>query len=346
MLLRTIQQSKAVGSLLRISVAVGLTLGLIACSGEDGSPGLDGVSPDVTPPSIALLSPAAGDTARDTLRVVASAVDNIAIKRVVFYLDGSDRINDTTFAEISGLDAVDNQYVWTFDLLELGIKRGVHSIMARAIDVDRNQADTPTIFVHTEYEIPLGNAVLRTWEPDSTGFMKFPNRQVNDPAIILDSDFSTRFRPERDCQVNSVRIYLTGDLNVFPELDYDTTLTVEIYESDGVYPLLENGPLGEGVLDVMGLDSTGWFSAAIADVDLPADRFFHVSVNGTVLSETTTFGMGVSIVDKYDYPTHNHSARYRLINDAWYWESMEDPDPNPEEEISFEFMIEVWVTYF
>ena len=340
---KTTQHSTAIGSILRMVLAFGIMAGFIACSGEDGQPGQDGISPDVTPPAIALLAPAAGDTARDTLRVVASAVDNIAVDRVVFYVDGSDRIDDTTFAEVSGFDAVDNQYVWTFDLLELGLANGIHSVMARAFDVDRNQADTPTIFIYTEYQTPPGPAVLRAWEPDSVGFYRLPKRYEVSPFEPYDSYHSTRFLPERDCYIDSVRLYLSGD--ALTDLNFDTTLTINVYDSDGIYPLVKESLMGTGTLNLIDLDSTGWFATEIGDqVPFLANRFFPVSVEaGGLLSETTSFAIGVSIMDKYDYPTQNRSARYFSGGIVPLWQTLQEEYATYD--MTREFMIEVWVTY-
>jgi hypothetical protein len=338
--INTTQRSTMAGSILRVVLAFGILAGFIACSGEDGLPGQDGISPDITPPAIALLAPAAGDTARDTLRVVASAVDNIAVDRVVFYLDGSDRIDDTTFAEVSGLEAIDNQYVWTFDLLELGLPNGIHSVMARAFDVDRNQTDTPAVFVYSEYQTPPGPAVLRTWEPDSLEFYQFPSMFGVDQ---IDDYHNSRFLPERDCQIDSVRLYLSG--NALADLNFDSPLIIEVFDSDGVFPVDTGNPLGSVVLDVQGMDSTGWFTAIVENLDpLLAGQFFHVSVRPTLVSDITAFAIGVSVMDKYDYPVYNRSSRQ--IVSSGLWQSLQDEFAGDIDNKTREFMIDVWVTYF
>ncbi|GBE30749.1 MAG TPA: hypothetical protein ENH10_01320 [Bacteroidetes bacterium] len=331
------------GSIQRLFLAALLTVGLVACNGEDGPAGLDGTSPDSSPPAVALLSPAAGDTARETLQVVAGAVDNIAVDRVVFFLDGSDQVDDTTYAEVSGLDALDNQYVWTFNLLDLGVETGPHTVMARAFDLDQNHSDTPPIFIYSDRQIPAGPTVLRVWEPDSLGFYTFPNRDPGDETIILDRMYSTRFRPLRDCSIDSVRLYLSTD--AISTVNYDTTLIITVHESNGVFPI-ETAILGQTVLNVAGLDTsdtTGWFSATFTDLDpIDAGTLFHVSVNTGAASDTTQFALGVSIVDKYEYPLQSYSTRY-VDDENPHWESLQEQFPIGL--MTREFMIEVWVTY-
>ncbi|MCB2212715.1 hypothetical protein KQI52_11430 [bacterium] len=339
-MIRTWTRRRLDGPALRFVASLLLLAGFAACSGEDGPAGLDGTSPDTYPPAVALLSPSAGDTLGDTMRVIVSAVDNVAIDRVVFYVDGSDQVDDTSYAEVAGADAVDNQFVWTFNLVQMGVSNGPHTVMARAFDVDRNYADTPPVIVFTEYQTPPGEAVLRVWEPDSTGFYQFPNRNANDPSIVLDSLHNVRFRAERDGQIDQVRLYLSVD--AFASLAFDTTLHVAVHESDGVYPLAAE--LSSQDLTTAAFDSTRWYSVIFPDnVTFEADEIFHISLSVPEKTDTTAFAIGTSIIPKYDYPTQSHSSRWRIEPDAAYWQPLQTQ--YALEERTREFMIEVWVTY-
>ncbi|MBS1261069.1 MAG: hypothetical protein MAG453_00390 [Calditrichaeota bacterium] len=317
-----------------LSVAATVAVLFAACSGKEGPPGPSGVNPDNVPPSISLLSPEPGDTLRDTLRVVANAVDNIAVDRVIFYLDGSDRIDDTTFAEVS-----EQPYAFTFDLIDLNVPDGPHTVTARAFDVDENHTDTPPVIVFSERVVPGGPAVLRAWSPDSLGFFLFPSRGAGDPAPTTDSLYNVRFSPERNCVIDSVRLYLSG--NASPGLAYDTTLRVAVHESDGVYP---TDTLATTLLDVTGLDSTGWFKAAFFGLpEFAAGERFHVSVSVEQPSDTTLIALGVSIRDRYPFPTDSRSSRFRTDDPYPRWEPLQETYAT--EEMTREFMIEAWVTY-
>lgn len=123
-----------------VATLLALTLVAFGCRGEQGPAGTDGGSFDTTPPTIVLLSPEFGDTLVDTLVAQAYAVDNVDVDDVTFYLDGNSQINDSTWS----IDFT-SPYEWTFDLGGLGLAPGLHSIMARATDVEQNWADSPTV---------------------------------------------------------------------------------------------------------------------------------------------------------------------------------------------------------
>ncbi len=331
------------GPAVRVVASLLLLAGFAACSGEDGAAGLDGTSPDTYPPAVALLSPSAGDTLGDTMRVIVTAVDNVAIDRVVFYLDGSDQVDDTLYAEIDGADATDNQFVWTFNLVQMGVANGAHTVMARAFDVDRNYADTPPVIVFTEYQTPPGEAILRVWEPDSTGFYQFPNRDADDPNIVLDSLHNIRLRPERDGQIDQVRLYLSVD--AFSSLAYDTTLHVAVHGSDGVYPDLGE-ELSSQDLTRADFDSTRWYSVVFPNiVSFQANEILHITLSVPEKTDTTAFAIGTSIIPKYDYPTQSHSSRWLIdqTTELEYWQPLQEQ--YAFEDRTREFMIEVWVTY-
>lgn len=331
---------------------------MAACSGEDGQPGEDGVSPDNIPPTVALLTPASGDTVRDTLRVVANAIDNIAVERVVFYFDGDDVINDSTFAE----DTL-APYEWTFDLIELGVDDGPHTVMARAFDVDRNQSDTPPVIVHTVRQVPAGLAVLRAWEPDSTGWYTFPERDIQgEDTLSVDTLHNVRFVPERQAVIDSIRFYVSG--NIDPELLYDSPLRVGVFRSDGVYPVGDTLATAlvtvvppdtvssdttetdtTHVIEFPAFDGPRWVSVSGFDLLEPFDEGerFHVAVWADEPTERTMIALGVSLQARNPYPTQNASSRFYEVGTPT-WQSLQTQFPGSQQ-LTREFMIEVWVTY-
>ena len=51
---------------------------------------------DVTPPTVAISSPASGATVSGTVTVTVSASDNVGVSRVEIYLDGLLQVSDST----------------------------------------------------------------------------------------------------------------------------------------------------------------------------------------------------------------------------------------------------------
>ncbi|MCB2198422.1 hypothetical protein KQI63_03400 [bacterium] len=302
-------------ALLLILAAIGL---LVGCSGDDGPAGPAGSIPDNVPPTIVLVEPTAGDTLSDTLRVTANAVDNVGLRRVVFYLDGSDVDNDTGYVHLT-----EEPYRFTFDLVGRGMEDGPHTLMGRAYDLAGNVTDTPPMIIYTKRIITAGEAVLSHYsDSDSMMVYSFPKRHESDGSFEVDSLW-TRFTMERSGTVTSVEVYL--DSLETETMNYDTLLTVAIYQSNGVYPTSE---VASGQINTEGLEFTGFHTLPVPFTDPPAfaagDKF-HVLMTVDGPTDTTRFGVRTAVIDRYPFATDSRSGVWfdNLLQPP-HWETMQE----------------------
>jgi len=156
---------------------------IVSCEGPVGPPGRDAEGLDIVPPTVSLTEPAPFSTVWDSFKVNVSTVDNVAIRQVYLYLDGS--ISNGN--QVLVLDAPP----YSFTLRNLS--RGFHFISARAIDVADNYSDSPIVPVTFGYSSDL---------QDTTVAVSFNNGMVDsswgipNPARI--TSFWSRFNPARD----------------------------------------------------------------------------------------------------------------------------------------------------
>ena len=323
-------------TLLTLILLVVLTGGIVltGCTGDDGPPGQDGTIPDNIPPSIFLVTPTAGDTLNDTLRIIANAEDNVGIKKVVFFLDGSDARNDTGVVHL-----YEPPYQYTWDLIGLGVEDGPHIVMGRAYDLDGNVTDTPPVIVYSQRIISTGKAVLYHYsDQDSMTVFVFPQRNGEDVPFEVDSLW-TRFSTERVCSVDSVAIYL--DSLETSTMNYDTQLLVSIYASNGVYP---TEVLASSAIDANDLAATGFYEAIFT----PAPTFgagekFHVLLTVLEPSDTTLFGIRTAVIDRYTFATDSRSGTW--VDDQLrpaHWETMQEQMSGS---YTKEFYVRAMVTY-
>lgn len=324
----------------------------LGCSGKEGPAGTDGTSVDNIPPVIDLLEPAHNGTYRDSIRVRVNATDNSGIKFVRFYLDGSANITDTTFAEAKAAP-----YYFNFDFLKFDIREGSHSIMARAFDLENNTTDTPTIIVNVDRTPGPGFGVIRHWKPDSTNVLTMPRfSNQEDVASIIDTSYNVRFSAKRDFKIDSIRIFMTKALN--EEMLYNSDLRMQLFPSNGVYPL-GNAPVesyGTLTFDLPEYQYSEeepditfepqWIRADITEADaevLTADTYYHAVFNLTTPTVETHMGWGVSYVPKYNWSVENHSGVFHVDQTLPQWKTMDEFSPDLE--YSKELMIEFYVTY-
>ncbi len=88
-----------------------------------------GTPPDTTPPTVKLLSPAAGADVHGTIDPLAEASDNVAVARVEFLVDGE---------LIETVDLPPYMAVWN----TASVADGLHAITARAVDTSGNFAES------------------------------------------------------------------------------------------------------------------------------------------------------------------------------------------------------------
>lgn len=81
---------------------------------------------DTTPPAVAITRPTAGQTLSGVYQILANASDNLAVDRVVFFVDGAAKSTDSVST-------------YTYDWNTLGVANGAHALSARAYDNAGNQ---------------------------------------------------------------------------------------------------------------------------------------------------------------------------------------------------------------
>lgn len=107
-------------------VASGLPLGFTI----DDAP----QSPDTTPPTTSIASPANGATVSGTTNVTASAADDRGVVKVEFYLDGTLQATDTS-----------SPYSWSWNTTT--VSNGAHSLTSKAYDAAGNSGTSAAVSV-------------------------------------------------------------------------------------------------------------------------------------------------------------------------------------------------------
>jgi hypothetical protein len=90
---------------------------------------------DIIPPTVQIVNPFEGQQVADTVKIIAQALDNKSIKKVVFFIDGDSIFSDITYPYDFLLRAN--------SLLSLG----EHTIFARAYDTSRNFTNSDVIHI-------------------------------------------------------------------------------------------------------------------------------------------------------------------------------------------------------
>ncbi|HYU68110.1 MAG TPA: Ig-like domain-containing protein [Burkholderiales bacterium] len=116
-------------------------------------PGLTCPSPDNTPPTVSITSPASGATVSGTINVTASASDNRGVADVQFFLDGAPGADDTTAP-----------YSVPWDTTTAS--NGSHTLTAVARDAAGNSATSTPVTVTVSNAPPPPAAVKRYEETD------------------------------------------------------------------------------------------------------------------------------------------------------------------------------------
>jgi len=307
---------------------------LISCTGEEGPAGVDGSSIDAIPPTIVLDYPTPGATIGTNFTASASAVDNAGVDRVHFLLDGSDRINDTTYAVV-----FEEPYAYLFDFDQLSIENGPHTFQVKAFDLQGNFASSAPILFEVDFLPPSGVGVLRHWNPDSLNAVSIPD--TNESGDY--ADYFIRFDIERTCIVDSVRFYL--DSLAIETMNYDRDIVVELFKSNGVYPSTILSDASTTTLEATDLESVGFHAATFNIPDtLVADNRYHVVFRSDTPSDTTNMAIGTYVRDVYPFATDNFSGVGFSNGGAdTDWQTFQEYSGNPVSTI--EFLVEVWVRY-
>lgn len=307
---------------------------LSGCRGDQGPAGQDGSAFDTSPPTITLNSPEFGDTLVDTLVAQAYAIDNVEIDEVTFFLDGTSKVNDSTWSTLAS-----SPYEWTFALGAMGIGPGAHTIMARAYDVERNWAETPTVIFYLDRIAPPGAGVLSLGKFSDLSLYTTPLRDEFDSTAVLDSLLFARFTADRLLRIDSVRFWVDTLAN--DVVTYDRPIRVSLFTSNGVYP---DSLLASALVDSLTLAGgyPGWRSIDFRDdlIQLNAGKRFHVTLSADAPSDTTKMVLGCVQVDPYAYETANRSG-FLLLGENPEFVTFQQYTPN-----AFtvpELLIEVYV---
>lgn len=204
----------------------------MGCEGPRGVPGQDVAGVDIVSPSIEMLKPHPLSVVWDEFEIAASAVDNVAVREVVFSVDGSSVVN--------GILLLDDRapYQFIIEALEDSIRHfdvGWHFIAARAYDIAGNYTDTPPIPIRINYSDDLEGLVelsFHNGEPDTNWTLpgienilhyrweKYPSE--DDPDVEIDTlmidtlmvpparAYWARFNTPIECQLLSVSAMLGG----------------------------------------------------------------------------------------------------------------------------------------
>lgn len=103
-------------------------------------------SADLTPPAVNITSPQFGSLVTGIVQVLADAVDNVAVDRVEFYVDGG----------FLGIGASAPNYSFWWDTV-MNASDGVHILSAKAIDTSGNEASSSAISVTVDNTPPVVN---------------------------------------------------------------------------------------------------------------------------------------------------------------------------------------------
>jgi len=151
----------------------------VGCRGPIGPSGLDVQGVDVDPPTIIINTPWPLSEVWDAFDISASAVDNVAVREVVFTIDGSCLIGSEVLVfSVGPYSARINARL---------LSRGWHFISARAYDTGNNIADAPVIPIKVGYSEDLqgqdviirynSGVVENTWTlPDTARTLAFWSR--------------------------------------------------------------------------------------------------------------------------------------------------------------------------
>ncbi len=135
----------------------------VAAAGLPRTFNLDDASapPDTEAPTTAITSPAAGATVSGTISVTASALDNVAVTKAEFYMDGVLQSTDTTAP-----------YEWSW--ATSGTSSGSHSLSSRAYDAAENVGTSVPVSVTVDNPAGLDISNWRIQQANSTGDFLIP----------------------------------------------------------------------------------------------------------------------------------------------------------------------------
>ncbi len=175
------------------------------CQGPVGPPGMDAEGVDVTPPTIELVKPHPLSQVWDEFDIVAAAVDNVAIREVLFTFDGSSLVNDTLL--------IDYTPPYEFTIEALGpdsvrlFESGWHFIAARAYDIAGNVTDSPLVPIQLGYSEDLQDTVVLEHHNGVS------YREWTLPDTADATAYWSRFNSPKPCNLISVSLMFGGSIS-------------------------------------------------------------------------------------------------------------------------------------
>ena len=245
-----------------ICLPIVLSFLLTSCEGPSGPPGIDAEGVDVTSPTIALVSPHPLDDVWDKFDLIAAAVDNVAIREVVFTVDGSQVVNGV-------LLLVDEApYEVEIDMFGEGNVRlfepGWHYVAARAYDDAGNVTDSPLVPVRFGYSEDLRDTVD----------FKYHNGEPIRAWVLPDTAstiaYWSRFHTPDKSQLIAVNLFLGGALSDSSEC-YLKIMEGDFFPDDQVF-------LDTLTTDLISVEPS-WLSVEFPDTSIKVDGDFFVVIS-------------------------------------------------------------------
>jgi len=226
--------------------------------------------PDTTVPTVSISSPANNATVPAATTITAVATDNVAIKRVEFYVDNTLVGSDTTAANV-------NQYSFAATL-----SVGSHSLVAKAFDTSDNTASSSTVTVTVaDTTAPTISAVASSSITQTSATVTWTTNEASDSQVEYGTTTSYGSSTTLNTtDVTSHSVGLTG-------LTASTTYHYRVKSRDAANNL------------ATGTDNTFTTQAPAGDTTKPTVSMTapsnNASVNGasTTVSATATDNVGV-----------------------------------------------------
>ena len=191
---------------------------------------------DVIPPTIELVQPHPLSQVWDEFTIAATAVDNVAIREVVFTIDGSYIINNQVLFDDEPpyevtIEAVDREGTRWFE-------PGWHFVSARAYDTAGNLTDSPVVPIQLGFSEDLQDTVVMAfhngvpdtlWTLPGIDTLRIDTLQVdtiwiNNEEYELDylldylivpcaTEYWVRFTTPKKCNLISMRLMIGGNIS-------------------------------------------------------------------------------------------------------------------------------------
>jgi Big-like domain-containing protein/HYR domain-containing protein/fibronectin type III domain protein len=134
-------------------------------------------APDVTPPTVSILSPVAGTTVAGTITLSATATDNVDVAGVQFILDNAP----------AGVELLSAPYSLALNTTSLA--NGTHTISAAARDTSGNASTAPTIAISVLNDLAPPTVVITQPSGGAVGVMQTITATASDDVGVAGVQF-------------------------------------------------------------------------------------------------------------------------------------------------------------